>query len=208
MRSILTPIRHRLFYIVKHLKEKRRGVDFTLPDRMYDRHRNDGAMYYPSSDCVLRAAFSFTGTEKYDRFFDVGCGKGYVLRAAADYGYRRVGGVEYDRRLAEICAGNMRRVGLDRRVRVTCGNAASFRHYGDYNFFYFFNPFKADTMEDVIAAICRQCRGQDIQILYYHPRFPEPIERTGYFRRVRTFYDRERDYEVYVYRGRVGTRCA
>ena len=201
MVSIMTAVRHRLFYTVSHVLEKIRGVDFTLPDRMYDRKRNDGAMYYASPNHVLRSVLSEVNVRKYDCFLDVGCGKGSVLRTVSEYGFRRIGGIEYDDRLARICMRNMQRVGLSGKVRVACCDAAVFRHYGDYNCFYFYNPFMEGIMDKVMQTICSECSGREILIVYYHPRYCGVIEETGFFQRIRTIYDRGRDYEIYIYRG-------
>ena len=201
MKSVLSPVKNRLRYLVSYLWERAHGLDFTLPDRMYDRGRNDGAMYYPTARAVLEDVFSSIDTVAYGRFLDVGCGKGYVLKAAAEYGFRRVGGIEYDERLADICQTNLRRTGLQDRVRLVRGDAALFDGYGSYDCFYFFNPFKAEVMARVIAAICEQCRGRPVTLIYYHPRYPAPIEQAGCFRRTRVLRDTARDYEVYIYQG-------
>ena len=84
MISLAASVRNRLRYIVSYLRERSRGLDFTLPDRMYDRRRHDGAMYYATAPEVLADLFACVDSARYDRFLDVGCGKGYVL---AEDGY-------------------------------------------------------------------------------------------------------------------------
>ena len=203
MISLAASVRNRLRYIVSYLRERSRGLDFTLPDRMYDRRRHDGAMYYATAPEVLADLFACVDSARYDRFLDVGCGKGFVLKAAAEQGFRAVGGIEYDEKLAAICRRNMARLGLDGRVRVIRGNAADFRGYGGYNCFYFFNPFRPEIMAAVVDAICRQCRGRDVLLIYYHPRYTEAIEEAGCFRLMRVLRDPARDYDVFIYQGAI-----
>ena len=39
--------------------------------------------------------------------------------------------------------------------------------------------------------------------MYYRPRYPEPIENTGFFTKIRTLYDEERHYDIAVYQGAI-----
>ncbi len=50
--------------------------------------------------------------------------------------------MEYDEKLTEICNKNMKRLKLTDSMTVTCTDAREFENYGDYDVFYFFNPFK------------------------------------------------------------------
>ena len=58
-------------------------------------------------------------------------------------------------------------------------------------------------MLNVIDKICTQCAGREIMIMYYRPRYPEPIENTGFFTKIRTLYDEERHYDIAVYQGAI-----
>lgn len=196
------PSRHRVAVVVKSLGERLRGLDFTMPDRMENRRRADGAMYYASPDGVLRRLFDCVEPERFGRLLDVGCGKGYVLRAAREYGFSVVGGVEYDEKLCRVCRRNMKRLGLG-DVSVTCADAGAWDGYGGYDVFYFFNPFRADVMHRVIARIVEQCRGREIVLIYYRPRYAEVIEGTGLFRCVAELHDAEKDYDARVYWGKI-----
>lgn len=196
------PSRHRVALAVRSVRERLRGLDFTLPDRMENRGRGDGAMYYASPDAILQRLFDCVDKERFGRFLDVGCGKGYVLRAARKHGFASVGGVEYDEKLCRICRRNMRRLGLD-DVFVACADAGAWDGYGGYDVFYFFNPFRADVMERVVECILRQCRGREIMLIYYRPRYTEAIERSGAFALVAELHDAEKNYDARVYRGKI-----
>ncbi len=201
-RFALWPSRHRVAVALKSLGERLHGLDFTLPDRMENRGRADGAMYYASPDGILQRLFDLVEAERFGRFLDVGCGKGYVLRAAREYGFSTVGGVEYDERLCRVCRRNMRRLGLG-DVSVACADAGSWDGYGGYDVFYFFNPFQAEVMRRVIGRVVEQCRGREIVLIYYRPRYTEAIEETGLFDLVARLHDAEKDYDACVYRGQM-----
>lgn len=116
---------------------------------------------------------------------------------------KELGGVEYDEKLVKTCRRNLRRLKLDGEVSVTCGDARSFTHYGDYDVFYFFNPFMNDVMTEVIDRIIEACRGKEIMLLYYRPRYTEHIENCGYFTKVCTCEGAAKGYYVNIYRGRI-----
>lgn len=197
------PNKHRVSVALHALTEKIRGLDFTMPDRMYNRHRNDGAMYYASSKNMLDQIFSLVDREKYSRFLDVGSGKGFVLAQAKQYGFSQVGGVEYDEALCEICRHNLERLGITQGIQVYQGDACTFTGYGDYDVFYFYNPFKAELMDQVIRRIVAQCPGREIMLIYYRPRYTEAIEGCGFFRKEHVLYDKETNYEVFIYSGKI-----
>ena len=177
----IIPNKHRIRVVLDSFNEWLRGLDFTMPDRMYDRKRNDGGMYLVSSEKIVSELMGMVDKQKYPGFLDVGCGKGFT----------------------EICNKNMKRLKLSDYMTVTCTDAREFENYGDYDVFYFFNPFKGDIMQTVIDKICTQCAGREIMIMYYRPRYPEPIENTGFFNKIRTLYDEERHYDIAVYQGAI-----
>lgn len=181
------------------LWERLRGLDFSRPDRMYDRGRGDGAMYYATPSGILSELLDRADPKRWPHFLDVGCGKGYVLRRAAERGYETVGGVEYDEKLCAAARKNMKRLGL--QARVHAADAAAFEGYGDYDVFYFFNPFRAELMARVMERIVEQCRGREILILYYRPRYPEAVERFDFFKKEAVLHDPVKDYSAHVYRG-------
>ncbi len=195
------PTRYRIHVALNSIKEKLMGLDFSLPDRMYDRNRNDGAMYVASPDPILYGLLGCVDIKKYRNFFDVGYGKGYVLWKAKKYGFERVGGIEFDAKLHEICMKNLKRLKLQDQVYPVSGDAQTFTGYGDYDVFYFFNPFKDEVMHRVIGNIIDQCRGKEIMLIYYRPRFTDAIDQCGYFTLEHTLHDDYKGYDANVYHG-------
>lgn len=195
------PTRYRIRVALNSIKEKFLGLDFSMPDRMYDRKRNDGAMYVASPDPILYGLLGCVDIKKYRNFFDVGCGKGYVLWKAKKYGFEKVGGIEYDAKLYEICMRNLKRLKLQKDVTVVSGDARDYGNYGDYDVFYFFNPFKDEVMHRVIEEIIDQCRGKEIMLIYYRPRFTDAIDQCGYFTLEHELHDDLKGYDANVYHG-------
>ena len=65
------PSKHRIRQGIICLKERLLGLDFSMPDRMYDRKRNDGAMYVVTPKTALKESFVCVDLEKYPRIIDV-----------------------------------------------------------------------------------------------------------------------------------------
>lgn len=197
------PTGHRVRLLLSAIRERLLGLDFSMPDRMYDRGREDGAMYVASPDDILNALLSCVDTKKYRALLDIGCGKGYVLWRAKQWGFTKIGGVEYDSSLYDICQRNLKRLGLRSKVDITCTDACVYKNYGSYNVFYFFNPFAEKVMAQVMGRIVEQCRGKEIMVIYYRPRYAQQIEKFGFFQRTAVLYDKEKEYTAYVYYGAI-----
>ena len=74
----IIPNKHRIRVVLDSFHEWLRGLDFTMPDRMYDRKRNDGGMYLVSSEKIVSELMGMVDKQKYPGFLDVGCGKGFI----------------------------------------------------------------------------------------------------------------------------------
>ena len=62
-----------------------------------------GAPFYPSSPLAIERMLTFAGVTSESTVYDLGCGKGDIVVAAArDYNARKVVGIEQNRRLCSI----------------------------------------------------------------------------------------------------------
>lgn len=88
-------------------------------------------------------------------FFDFGCGKGGVIVAALEYGFKNVGGVEFEPRLYEVLKSNFEKLDtFGDKLELICGDAAKLETELDkYNVFHLYNPFRTPIMEQVIKHI-------------------------------------------------------
>ena len=93
-----------------------------------------------------------------DAIFDFGCGNGTALISFLDYGFSKVGGVEYADNVYDILCSNFNKLGkkyVSKEIKCIHGDAINIKYELDeYNWFYFFDPFSIDICEKVIENIC------------------------------------------------------
>jgi SAM-dependent methyltransferase len=71
--------------------------------------RNVGAIFYPSPDYAIRSMLDLAGVNSDSVVYDLGCGNGGIVVAAArDYGARKVVGVEKNKKLCSIAIAKTR----------------------------------------------------------------------------------------------------
>lgn len=123
--------------------------------------------------------------ENNDAVFDFGCGKGGALVTFLDYGFKHVGGVEFDEGLYNVCASNAKKLGLQDEIEVIFGNALDMKLELDaYNWFYFFSPLPKElysiVIENIVESYNRKKRR--IHIIAFNPTYSQNVEDTGIFR--------------------------
>lgn len=120
-------------------------------------------------------------------FLDFGCGKGRILLAAAEFGFRRVEGVELASNLCKIAENNVTaykaRTGLKTEVRIVESDAANHEIQDDVDYFYFFNPFGDEVMRSAVQNIVRSLdrKWRVATLIYCNPQSRRCIEETGVF---------------------------
>ena len=125
-----------------------------------------------------------------DAIFDYGCGKGGALVSFLDYGFRHVGGIEYEPKIYEVLKENMERLGIKEEAQLLYGDAGELTVELDgYNWFYFYIPFDSYIFEKCIRAICESYKRKNrkIRILSISPYSHAFIENTGIFRLTNQF---------------------
>ena len=125
-----------------------------------------------------------------DAIFDYGCGKGGALVSFLDYGFQRVGGVEYEPKIYDVLKENINLLELESRVEILYGDAGEIMDPLDsYNWFYFFLPFDNYIFEKCVKAICESYKRKKrkIRIISISPYSHECIEKTDVFRLTNQF---------------------
>jgi len=127
-----------------------------------------------------------------DAIFDYGCGKGSALVSFLDYGFKKVGGVEYEPGIYGVLTDNMKKLGIEtgEDVELICGDAGNLDAELDrYNWFYFFLPFDTYIFEKCIDSICRsyQRKKRKLHIISISPFSWKCIEDSEIFRLVNQF---------------------
>lgn len=132
--------------------------------------------YLPSPRLVISWILDGLG-EDYSRFtfVDYGSGRGRVLLAAAEKPFRAVRGVEFSGRLHAEADCNISNYPADRLgcrdVQSLCIDAAEYQLPDGDCILYFFNPFSADLLDQVVtrALDCAQSRQSRVILVYYNP---------------------------------------
>lgn len=179
--------------------EKTRGLDFSMRD-IHLIKETDGKMhgYCKATEAHVRSIFLQIDFDRFNKLLDIGCGKGAVLREATKYPFKKIDGVDIDGRLVKIANKNFEILGLADRVNCYAESATDFLHYDDYNIFFLFNPFGKEILAEVIKKVL-QNRCTECCIIYYHPVYAEEIEKYDNIKKIGVLYDKERDYETYIY---------
>jgi SAM-dependent methyltransferase len=112
-------------------------------------------------------------------FVDVGCGKGRILVAAAQLGFRRVVGIEISPRLSDIASHNIEvyqgRSGSKSELEVICSNISDFAMRNDESVFYLFWPFDRPTTETFLAKVQASLLAspRELWIILNNPIYPD-----------------------------------
>jgi SAM-dependent methyltransferase len=147
----------------------------------------DRTHYYADSGGLefekIMAHFTITAT---DAIIDYGCGKGGILITLAKYPFVKITGVEISPELVEIAKNNIEKLNL-KNIEITCCDASEFKQLDDFNYVYFFDPFPAVVMLDVIKNIEESIRKvpRRVTIIYLNPFCHDLIETKSAFKKVR-----------------------
>lgn len=125
-----------------------------------------------------------------DAILDFGCGKGGAMVSFLDYGFKKVGGVEYETKIYEVAKDNFHKLGMGDDIELLNGDARDIKdQLDDYNWFYFFFPFDKEIFTVVIDNIKNSFlrKKRKIHIIYFTAMEYRFIEETGIFRLVNQF---------------------
>ena len=119
-----------------------------------------------------------------DAIVDFGCGKGGILINLSKYPFRKITGVEIAPDLVQIAENNIEKLKID-NVEIRCCDAAEFKELQEYNYFYFFDPFPCNVMQDVMDNIENSIREhpRKVTIIYLNPFCHDIIESRNIFKR-------------------------
>lgn len=160
------------FYPEPHPYDLLTGCDTS---GMIHRHRlGPGATDYQLVDpAVFRATLAHI-IEDFSQFtfVDLGCGKGRALLLAEEYGFCKIIGVEFSRRLARIAAANAEKVQSD-RISVVRANARRFQFPPDPLIVFLYNPFSGEIFRSVMELLAKHPSA--LYIVYVNPLHGELI---------------------------------
>ncbi len=158
-------------------------------------NREKGYPYQPTRLVPLRKLFNVINSiiPPDSVLVDFGCGKGKVLLAASEFGFKEVRGVEFAHELCEIaeknCAVYKARKGFITEYRIIECDVTDYDINTDENVFFMFNPFDETIMAKVLCRIAAslQVKHRPILVIYYNPKYAHVIEQRDAFGRLREF---------------------
>ncbi len=151
LRHILWRLREE-FYPEKHPYDILTGCD-TSGMIHHRRLGSEAADYQPVDPDVFRATIAHIDEDLSDfTFVDLGCGKGRALLLAEEYEFKKIMGVDFAKRLAEIASANAAKVG-SQRITVLHGDARAFDFPPGPLIVFLYNPFSAQVTHSVMLRL-------------------------------------------------------
>lgn len=134
---------------------------------------------YQTADAaeVARALRSIESPEWFN-FVDLGCGKGRILIIAAQFGFTRLIGVEYNSALAETARQNL--LTTETKAIVINQDAARFKFPPTDTIVFMHNPFVGSVMQSVIDNMANH-NGR-LRVIYGFALCAEMLNRNAAFR--------------------------
>lgn len=112
-------------------------------------------------------------------FMDIGCGKGQILIMAVMNEMVKIGGIEWNADIAEVCRNNMKELNI--LADIITGDATEYKDMDGYSIFFLYNPFGEKGVRKVMKNILesRERRNRDIFVVYGNPFYHRAVIEDG-----------------------------
>ena len=153
--------------------------------------REHAGEYAPTDPALFRRMVRKSGIDPGSfAFIDLGCGKGRIMIAAADYPFREIIGVEADAALCRAAKLNLKRWGQGRsdgRLKIVHRDAQTFKWPKGNLFVFMYSPFSGPVFQQVAERLAEAAGqpGRAVVIAYSADWEADALERTGRFTRRR-----------------------
>ncbi|WP_422859908.1 class I SAM-dependent methyltransferase [Flagellimonas sp. S174] len=130
----------------------------------------------------LKKLFKHLDIPKDRRFIDIGSGKGRVLLVAAEYGFKKIIGIELSRSLYQISKKNIdtfkQKRNIDSQIEVLNINALDYVFKDDEDIIFLYNPFDEQTLKQLVFNIksSKNRNNREIKIIYANSIHHKAIE--------------------------------
>lgn len=163
---------------LEYLEKRYDKIDFSYvtkedrPDLYSGEYYESKPFDHSSIDCVFEEIKRLPCEKS---FMDIGCGKGQILLMAVMNEMVKIGGIEWNADIAEVCRKNMRE--LDVYADIITGDATEYRDIDEYSIFFLYNPFGEKGVRKVIKNIqeSMERRSRDIFVIYGNPFYHRTI---------------------------------
>lgn len=159
-----------LMYIQFYLKNiKLFFLKYLLHLDYVGRIESDDDVYHGYEGCYsVDDVLKHVNISNSDAILDVGCGKGLFIYYARKFNFYRIDGIEISNTWGMIAKNNANKIN-DKRVHIYIMDALNFEQYGNYNYFFFNNPFESSILLNIIEKIKRTCHHHKITVIYQFP---------------------------------------
>jgi SAM-dependent methyltransferase len=110
-------------------------------------------------------------------FVDLGCGKGRVVLIAAQYGFKKVIGVDFSKPLCQIARNNVAAFGRRRKLKsdihIVHADVVHYPIQSDDTTFFLYDPFSAKVLNQVLENIRQSLTSypRNIWMIYNSPAY-------------------------------------
>lgn len=189
------------FLLTALFVEYPQGLDFSMRQKKHGISTRGNHGYALTQKEAFRNIMKNFKVTADDAFIDIGCGKGGVLRYAAECGFGRVAGLEIEKSLYQIAKKNFAILKMT-SIELFNDNAVTFGKYNEFNYFFLFNPFDEDIYIKVIDNIVNSTSDSDkeVYLLCYGASIPEYIMSTNHFSMIKRYTDEVRGTAVCLWK--------
>ena len=126
-------------------------------------------------------------------FVDLGSGKGRVVLIAAQYGFKKVVGVEFSEHFCQIARDNLVAFGHRRKLEsdiiIVHADVVHYSIQSDETIFFLYDPFSAEVLAQVLENIRRSLTAhpRDIWVIYNSPAYHDLMQQSSIFTSGRLF---------------------
>lgn len=144
------------------------------------------------------------GLPKDCNFIDIGAGKGRVMLIAAQYGFRKVTGIEFSAPLCAIARKNIERFAAKKNalspMEVIEADATEHLFAPDDRVLFMFNPFHEKVMERLMQNLRRSLmeHPRSIWLIYNDPLHHATIVQSGLFHHDQEYWVGGTEFRVYT----------
>ena len=149
--------------------------------------------YSPTRVRAIRSCLSNLPISEQDVFIDLGAGKGRTLFVAAEYGLKKIVGVEFSHYLCDICEHNtnqfLKKYSSSSEISTFHLDVVEYKWQDNETVIYMFNPFSAPIVEKVITnlKISLNRNPRKIFLIYQNPEAIAVINSDNTFKLHDTF---------------------
>ena len=163
-----------------------------------------GEKYQPTHAMQLRNLFRKLQIPRDKTIVDLGSGKCRVLLVAAEYGFKKVRGIEFSKELCRIANQNFisfsKSYPNGTKFDIIQADVEEYQIRDDEDIFYLFNPFDDVILSKVLNKIINSIkkRNRKVWIIYFNALHKGVIEKSKHFTKTMEYKNLGQEFLVYT----------